>query len=99
MTKETHGSTVRISNSFSEGEITVMHFIMSTLLRGGDPKTVVRNRHFASLFKKVLAMKEGVERKTGKPVDPFEPLVPATEEGSSVVARVSGDSVDEPLSA
>ncbi|MDB4976316.1 MAG: hypothetical protein JWN04_4429, partial [Myxococcaceae bacterium] len=35
---------MRISNSFSEGEIQVMDFIVQTLLRGGSPTMAVRNK-------------------------------------------------------
>lgn len=83
---------MRISNSFSEGEIAIMEFILSRLLRGYDPKIVTRRKDFASLYRKILSMKESVEKKTGKPI---EPLVPATEENSSVVARANGDPVDD----
>jgi hypothetical protein len=48
---------MRISNSFSEGEIQVMDFILSTLLRGGTPNMAVRSKDFASLCRKVQAMK------------------------------------------
>lgn len=48
---------MRISNSFSEGEIQVMDFILSTLLRGGTPTMAVRSKDFASLCRKVQSMK------------------------------------------
>ena len=48
---------MRISNSFSEGEIQVMDFILSTLLRGGTPNMAVRSKDFASLCRKVQSMK------------------------------------------
>lgn len=48
---------MRISNSFSEGEIQVMDFILSTLLRGGTPAMAVRSKDFSSLCRKVQAMK------------------------------------------
>jgi hypothetical protein len=51
---------MRISNSFSEGEIQVMDFILSTLLRGGSPNMAVRSKDFASLCRKVQAMKTRV---------------------------------------
>ena len=47
----------RISNSFSDGEIQVMDFILSTLLRGGTPAMAVRSKDFSSLCRKVQAMK------------------------------------------
>ncbi len=49
---------MRISNSFSEGEIQVLEFILQTLLRGGTPNMAVRNRDFASLYRKVMTMKK-----------------------------------------
>lgn len=51
---------MRISNSFSEGEIQVLDFILSTLLRGGAPHMAVRSKDFASLCRKVHAMKSRV---------------------------------------
>jgi hypothetical protein len=48
---------MRISNSFSEGEIQVLDFILSTLLRGGTPTMAVRSKDFASLCRKVQTMK------------------------------------------
>ncbi len=54
---------MRISNSFSEGEIQVMDFIVSTLLRGGSPTMATRNKDFASLCRKIMAMKAKVNEK------------------------------------
>ena len=54
---------MRISNSFSEDEIAVLDFILSTLLRGGSPAMATRNKDFASLCRKVVAMKAKVEEK------------------------------------
>ena len=41
---------MRISNSFSEGEIAVIDFILTTLLRGGSAQMATRNKDFASLW-------------------------------------------------
>ncbi|MAQ17035.1 MAG: hypothetical protein CMN30_19860 [Sandaracinus sp.] len=57
---------MRISNSFSEGEIHVLEFILQTLLRGGKPSTAVRNKDFASLYRKVVSMRTRVEEKKEK---------------------------------
>lgn len=54
---------MRISNSFSEGEIQVLEFIMQTLLRGGTPTMATRNKDFASVYRKVMTMKKRVEEK------------------------------------
>jgi hypothetical protein len=48
---------MRISNSFSEGEVQVLDFIVQTLLRGGTPTMATRHKEFASLCRKVMAMK------------------------------------------
>ncbi len=58
---------MRISNSFSEGEIQVMEFILQTLLRGGTPTMAVRNKDFASLYRKVMTMKKRMGDKTPAP--------------------------------
>ena len=57
---------MRISNSFSEGEIHVLEFILQTLLRGGKPSTAVRNKEFASLYRKVVSMRQRVDDKKSK---------------------------------
>lgn len=57
---------MRISNSFSEGEIQVMDFIVQTLLRGGSPNMATRHKEFASLCRKVMAMKGKVLEKQQK---------------------------------
>jgi len=57
---------MRISNSFSEGEIQVLDFIVQTLLRGGTPTMATRHKEFASLCRKVMAMKNKVNEKHEK---------------------------------
>src|SRR3954471_16905446 len=57
------GLVMRISNSFSEGEIQVLEFIVQTLLRGGTPTMATRHKEFASLCRKVMAMKAKVHEK------------------------------------
>lgn len=57
---------MRISNSFSEGEIQMLDFILSTLLRGGSPAMATRNKDFAALCRKVVAMKAKVAEKKRK---------------------------------
>ena len=54
---------MRISNSFSEGEIQVLEFILQTLLRGGTPSMATRNKDFAAVYRKVMTMKKRVEEK------------------------------------
>ena len=54
---------MRISNSFSEGEVQVLEFILQTLLRGGTPTMAVRNKDFASLYRKVMTMKKRMHDK------------------------------------
>ena len=65
---------MRISNSFSEGEIQVMDFILTTLLRGGTPNMAVRSKDFASLCRKVQSMKSrAADVKTSGGVKRAEP--------------------------
>ncbi len=54
---------MRISNSFSEGEIQVLEFILQTLLRGGTPSMATRNKDFAAVYRKAMTMKKRVEEK------------------------------------
>jgi hypothetical protein len=60
-------TAMRISNSFSEGEIQVLEFIVQTLLRGGTPTMATRHKEFASLCRKVMAMKAKVQTERAKP--------------------------------
>lgn len=53
---------MRISNSFSEGEVQVLEFILQTLLRGGSPTMAARHKDFASVYRKVLSMKHRIEK-------------------------------------
>lgn len=54
---------MRISNSFSEGEIQLLEFVVQSLLRGGTPTTAARHKDFPSLCRKVMAMRAKVEEK------------------------------------
>jgi hypothetical protein len=58
---------MRISNSFSEGEIQVLEFIVQTLLRGGTPTMATRSADFPSLCRKVQAMKKKVHEQKSRP--------------------------------
>lgn len=58
---------MRISNSFSEGEVQILEFILSTLLRGGTPTMATRHKDFASLYRKVLTMKKRIADKEREP--------------------------------
>jgi hypothetical protein len=66
---------MRISNSFSEGEIQVLEFIVQTLLRGGSPTMATRHKEFASLCRKVMSMKTRVHSERAKPRTPEESSV------------------------
>ncbi|UJR81066.1 hypothetical protein [Sandaracinus amylolyticus] len=82
---------MRISNSFSEGEIQVMDFILTTLLRGGTPNMAVRSKDFASLCRKVQSMKSrAADVKSGAPVKRGEPT-----QSSVGVIGAADESVDE----
>ena len=59
---------MRISNSFSEGEVQLLEFIFQTLLRGGSPTMAARHKEFASVYRKVISMKQRIEKtRTDKP--------------------------------
>lgn len=81
---------MRISNSFSEGEIQVLDFILSTLLRGGSPAMATRNKDFSSLCRKVVSMKTRVEHTKRQDVlDSRQP--PARSSVGTIAAPDSGD--------
>lgn len=69
------GTTIcmRISNSFSEGEIQVLEFIVQTLLRGGTPTMATRSADFPSLCRKVQAMKKKVHEQKARPIGNANP--------------------------
>jgi hypothetical protein len=77
---------MRISNSFSEGEIQVMDFIVSTLLRGGSPTMATRNKDFASLCRKIMAMKAKVNEK--QIAEDLGKEAPKTEDSASLQQAV-----------
>lgn len=54
---------MRISNSFSEGEIQLLEFVVQSLLKGGTPTTAARHKDFPSLCRKIMAMKAKVLEK------------------------------------
>ena len=98
---------MRISNSFSEGEIQVMEFIVQTLLRGGSPTMATRHKEFASLCRKVMAMKGKVLDKqraaqlrssvgdVDAPIEPTE--ADAQPESETTVVGPAPDHPDEGL--
>ena len=98
---------MRISNSFSEGEIQVMEFIVQTLLRGGSPTMATRHKEFASLCRKVMAMKGKVLDKQraaqlrSSVGDVAAPVVPteadAQRESETTVVGPAPDHPDEGL--
>ncbi|MGE0789704.1 MAG: hypothetical protein AB7S26_28785 [Sandaracinaceae bacterium] len=85
---------MRISNSFSEGEIQMMDFILSTLLRGGSPQMATRNKDFASLCRKVVAMKAKVAETKRKEARGQRP-VPAESSVGAIDAAEVVDDADE----
>ena len=74
---------MRISNSFSEGEIQVMDFIVQTLLRGGTPTMATRHKEFASLCRKIMAMKGKVIEKQKQQVESSVGTIDSPKESDS----------------
>ena len=74
---------MRISNSFSEGEIQVMDFIVQTLLRGGTPTMATRHKEFASLCRKIMAMKNKVNEKQKQQVESSVGTIDSPKESDS----------------
>jgi hypothetical protein len=91
---------MRISNSFSEGEIQVIDFILSTLLRGGTPNMAIRSKDFASLCRKVQAMKVRVEEiKSGKVparrAAPAQSSVGVIDAPDAIASVEDGDAIED----
>lgn len=63
---------MRLSTSFSEEEILFLDELMRLMSRGGDPSIILRNKSFAGVARKVLAMKERFAKKADKPVEEEE---------------------------
>ena len=93
------GTTIcmRISNSFSEGEIQVLEFIVQTLLRGGTPTMATRSADFPSLCRKVQAMKKKVHEQKARPSTQNQPNhVPSHVMEESSVGTVAAPTLVEP---
>ena len=58
-----HAESKMVSQSFNEGEITVMEFIVATLLKGGDASMATRHKDFANVYRKVKIMKKRAKEK------------------------------------
>ena len=86
---------MRISNSFSEGEIQVLEFIVQTLLRGGTPTMATRSADFPSLCRKVQAMKKKVHEQKARPAAQTQPSHVMEE---SSVGTVAAPTLVEPAS-
>lgn len=88
MSKEKKGPAVRVSHSFTPGEIQILDFVLSTMLRGGTVSMAVRNKEFPSLCQKVGHMKKRLEEQRGTPLPP---VAAGGEEGSGIVLRADDD--------
>lgn len=60
---------MKISNSFSDGEISLLDYTLKTLLEGHTPVMTTRHKDFPSLYRKVYAMKKQLEQKQRQEVD------------------------------
>ncbi|MEM1415745.1 MAG: hypothetical protein AAGH15_12635 [Myxococcota bacterium] len=85
---------MRISNSFSEGEIAILDFILQTLLRGGSPQMATRNMEFASLYRKVVTMKTRVAEKKEEKEQKLRSSV-GTIAAQDGVDAATGESLDQ----
>jgi hypothetical protein len=91
---------MRISNSFSEGEIQVMDFIVQTLLRGGSPTMAVRNKDFSSLCRKIQTMKSRVKEKQiadDLPAKPVEAAPATVSVGASASSGMSAQAMPQAM--
>lgn len=88
---------MRISNSFSEGEVQVLEFIIQTLLRGGSPNMATRHKEFASLCRKVMAMRAKVNEGEKKRAVPTESSVGTIGAQSAEGAQDSVDAAEGTL--
>lgn len=82
---------MRLSTSFSEEEVLFLDELMRLMTRGGDPSIILRNRSFAGVARKVLAMKERFSKKADKPVEEYDPYG----EGNQLGALNPGEEPDD----
>lgn len=63
-----NGALARLSasQSFTPEEVECLHFLLTSLLRGGDVRAVTRNKAFASLYRKALTMKVRLQQQAEK---------------------------------
>ncbi|QQR88632.1 MAG: hypothetical protein IPJ88_10270 [Myxococcales bacterium] len=76
---------MRISNSFSEGEIQLLDFVIQSLLRGGSPTTAPRHKDFPSLCRKVKAMKAKVAERNAPATTQTGTIAPSADELAKAV--------------
>lgn len=86
---------MRISNSFSEGEIAVMDFILTTLLRGGSPHMATRNKDFASVCRKISAMKKKAEQRQREKILRNKPAPERSSVGEIAAVAQTGESLEK----
>lgn len=79
---------MRISNSFSEGEVQILEFMLATILRGGTPTMATRHKEFASIYRKVLSMKQRIERQKGEKSSVGSIAAPELEDGDVPTQQV-----------
>lgn len=85
---------MRISNSFSEDEVQVLEFITQTLLRGGDPRIATRNKAFASVCRKIIAMRAKVNELKQRAVREESSVGTVSAPSLSAEAGHGGDSAE-----
>lgn len=60
--KKKEGTRIVAAQSFNADEVTCMHEIFTALMRGGDPRVLLRSEAGKNIFRKVNSMKASVER-------------------------------------
>jgi hypothetical protein len=86
----------RVSASFSEAQVTLMHEILSQLARGGDPKLLTRNKSFGPLYAVVASMRKRSQepppvRLIPAPLPPAEPADTAEAADPSALSGHAAD--------
>ncbi len=56
----------RASTTFKKSDVELLDFMITTLLRGGDPKMAMQHEAFASVARKIASMKASIARQKAK---------------------------------
>jgi len=60
-----HKRRVAASQSYNEGEVTLLNALCVGLMNGGDVRHIARSEHFASVARKAMSMRKAIDKAKG----------------------------------